>query len=214
MVTKELLDSWYNIGAERDGHPNTRKEVRLGYVRSVMRPYYEQRLQLCRDVMAINPTSNVVIIGAGYGWSTEMAMGYCPCVGTEIGDYFFDTGMESDYEEVKAAIEAVGLDITQGRGLELMNRLHTPGPRMVADIIKEDSYTQEGRDNVVQLLGKQPDLVISEDVIQIFTPEEAENFGRELAKYGCDVAHYASHTDNTHTEALGGQPVLCAGGRM
>ena len=77
---KTTWDEAYYKGAEGDtGHPSTRPEVKLHYVRYVQYLWAANRAQGIANALGWTPPgSTIAIVGAGYGWTVEALeqMGY------------------------------------------------------------------------------------------------------------------------------------------
>jgi len=193
--TKEDFDNNYSIRVERymGGHPNTRPEVRLCYHRSVMVPILQNRWdKLIPDILPIQADDLVVLVGAGFGWGVEILKQKtgAKVIGTDISDWVESVKDTSEEAEIDACIRKVGLEPGTGRGLEIKRKYFVPGPRCTVKILNEDLATEDGRKNLLRVLGQTPDWIITEDFIQTFSDEEARTFHEELRKIkGAKIVH-------------------------
>ncbi len=171
--TKADFDANYSIRVERympgggRGPSEGREEVRLSYHRAVIKPmledYWKQRVP---DVYDIQPNDSVVIVGAAFGWGVEalIALTGANVIGIDISDYVATAKDTDESDEIDACIVKVGLDPTQGRGLEIKNTYYTPGPRCTTTILQEDMETQPSIKRVRQALNTNKiDWIIKEN---------------------------------------------------
>ena len=193
--TKKDFDDAYSFGVEGSmgGHPNTRPEVRLHYHRSVMVPTLQNRWdKLIPDILPIRADDLVVLVGAGFGWGAEILKQKTGArvIGTDISDWIESVKNTSEEAEIDACIRKVGLDPETGRGLEIKRKYLVPGPRCKVTVLNEDLATEAGRTNLLRIVGRQPDWIITEDFIQTFSEDEAKTFHVELGKIkGAKVVH-------------------------
>lgn len=191
---KDTLDSLYDIGAERWGHPNTRKEVRLHYNRAVMYPYCYKRAQSLSEQLGGDTSKKILIVGAGSGWTVEamQELGFSNCIGTETSEYLNSILYGNEDADVEAGCLKVGAPmsirdrILDQHGNKICNSVDA--------IFDEDSMTEESRGRIIAELGS-PDVVVTEDVIQTMSDEEAVSFARALEGYQVDVYHFMSTDD-------------------
>jgi len=146
-----------------------RPEVRINYHAYSMRPIMVARWQKILPILApaITPADFVLIIGAGFGWGVRalrQQLG-CAAIGTDISTYVQAEKGNDDSAEISAAITAVGLDPTTGRGLEVLIAVRTPGARAQELVLDEDLATQGSRNRVRNALGDNPTFICWEDIV-------------------------------------------------
>lgn len=196
--TKELFDLAYNLGAEPEGHPNDRPEIRLGYNRAVMYPMCQRRAQFFNEHFKLDATTPVVVVGAAFGWTVEAlgALGV-PVVGTDISEFVHGRKDTSEDEDIVRAIQVAGLDPTKGEGLKHFGRLRNGGVRTRGVVLNETNADAASRSRVrAALKNKQPALVISEDVMTSLTDQEALTLRAQMAEYGAPLCHFVTENAN------------------
>lgn len=196
--TKEMFDLAYEFNAEPMGHPNTRPGIRLHYNRYSMYPILVQRAQRFVDVLGLTLEDNILIVGAGFGWTVEAlaGMGY-NVIGTDISSYIFDNKDLSEDSEIAAAIQAVGLDPAQGEGAVHFNRLRGDGVRTRGNVLNEDSSNNASRNRVKRALGDVT-VAITEDLVTSLSDAECAQLQSAIEAYGAGVrvAHYLTEFAN------------------
>lgn len=174
--SKADFDADYEVGAEPNGHPGNRAEIRLNYNRAAFLPYATFRAQKLVDIFAWPLDTNILIVGAGYGWTAEVletVHGYTNIVTTDTSPHVQSTQDSSEESEIDAAITAVGLDPASGEGLAKKNLLHTPGNRRRhSRDVKDESLSNNGSRNRIRNILGSMDVAISEDLAA--TLEDAE----------------------------------------
>lgn len=167
--------------AEPDGHPGTRAAVWLVYARHHVIPILIERWGWLVPLLGLTSTTTIAIIGAGYGYSLDVLadMGITRVVGTEPTAGLRAKATQPEDGDVQTAIEAVGLSITSGRGLELYTRLRDrPGQaRCVrsADLLADDLASNQSRTRVRNALlakGGSSFTVITENVLTVLSNSE------------------------------------------
>jgi hypothetical protein len=108
-----------------------------------------------------------LIVGAGFGWGVTALKSAvdCAAIGTDTSAYIHAEKDNDDRAEVEAAIAAVGLDPTTGRGLELLTALSTPGAKAKELILDEDLASIESRRRVDEALGGPPTWIVAENMV-------------------------------------------------
>lgn len=194
---KPTLDEMYNIGAERWGHPNTRKEVRLHYNRAVMFPYAIDRAVALDKVLGGNKKLKILIVGCGSGWIVEIMqdMGYTNCLGTEISEYL--NGRKGG-NEVQDIIDACNL---VGAGTDIKNRIMDLQGVVIQKhpetILSETSLNADSRSAVNANYGTFPDVVITEDMITGLNDIDALALARSLEEYQtAKIYHLTAYSGN------------------
>lgn len=198
---KATWDSAYNFGTEELwGYPSsTRDEVRLHYHRGVKRP--DADLHASRLVAALGwspPGPTILLIGAGFGWTTEAleGLGFDRVVGIDVSTYIQDNHDGTEEAEIDAEIAAVGLDPATGRGAEIKARFFDGGNRGRSSrgVLNEDAKTGGSRGRIKQALGlsgnDRIDWAVSESVIESLTDTEAQEGSSDLHRIADNVGHF------------------------
>ena len=148
--------------------------------------------KLVPEILPIQKSDTVVIVGAGFGWGVEILRRKTGAnvIGTDISDWIMSAKDTDEEAEIDVCIRKVGLNPTSRRGLEIKKKYFTPGPRCVVTILQEDIATAQGRKNILTALGKMPNWVITEDFIQTFSKKEARKFDEQLREIkGATIVH-------------------------
>lgn len=201
---KQAFDESYDIGAESGERPSTRPEIRLGYSRAVLYPLAQTRASGIASVMGWTaPGPTLVVAGAGYGWLAEAfeELGFTRVVGFDTSTYIQSTKNTDESADIDAAIQAVGLDPTQGEGLSKRNQLLGPGgPRAKASrgVLSEDARSNNSRVAIRQALGlsgnQTPDFALTETLLEGLTDVEILDYMTVLANWGPVFVHYVVTT--------------------
>lgn len=171
--TKADFDSTYSIRIERyfGSHESRagRPEVRLNYHEWAIKPLMVNRWREILKVLtpAITTDDRVLIVGAGFGWGVRALRNRinCTAIGTDTSSYIQTEKNNNDAAEVDAAITAVGLDPTVGRGLFLREAVRTTGARAKELVLDEDMTTKGSRQRIRNALGGNPTWIIAEDLV-------------------------------------------------
>lgn len=193
-------DTWadyqgaYDIGAEPDGHPNTRDEVRLSYHRAVMFPIARDHAVNVVRVLNWQPSMKIVVIGCGFGWFIEVLkneLGYTNVVGTDIGLYVQTNKGGTEEADINAAIQAVGLNPLLGDGAIAKGKLFDGGPRARVPVLNEDARTNQSRTRIKQALigGGAVDWAFTESVLESLTDAETTQGSGFLHQLATNVGH-------------------------
>lgn len=177
--TQADWDAAYNLSGETDGHPNTRPEVRLGYCRSI--GFEQARLNAAAFVslLTLTPTTPIVIIGAGFGWTAEV-LSQSPYTMTSVISVDVSTWIQankslSETADISARIVAAGLDPLTGRGAELLARHADGGTRARVSILNEDLSSNASRNRVKQAIANQtPAWCVTEFMLESLTDAECQ----------------------------------------
>src|SRR3990172_8682695 len=178
--TKADFDSLYDIGAEGAwGHPNTRAEVRMHYNRFVLLPYMRQRAQRLYQVLGWTSQTRLVIVGCGFNWTAEVLeteLGMNRVIGLDVSVYIQAAKSQNEDDDIRAAIQAVGLSTSFGDGMTLFSALRGDGgPRAkkAADILNENIRTNASRNRVKQYISGAANFEgLSENVLESLTDAE------------------------------------------
>jgi len=197
--TKELFDLAYNVSAEPGGHPASRAEVRLHYNRAALYPTMLARAQRFIEVLALTPADRIVVVGCGFGWTVEALQSLgMTVVGCDISAHVQSSKNATEDTEVDDAVRAAGLDPMAGDGLTVATRLKDGGPRARVAVLNEDSTSNQSRNRVKTVLGSNPTVVITEDVVISLTDTECAALQTNIARYatGVRVVHYLTELAN------------------
>jgi len=203
-------DTWadfqgsYDIGAEPDGHPNTREEVRLSYHRAVMLPLARDRATNVARVLNWLPTMKIVVIGCGFGWFVEVLkneLGFTDVVGTDISLYIQANKSGTEEADINAAIQAVGLNPLLGDGATIKGRLHDGGTRSRVTVLNENAQTAQSRNAIRQAFTGpgQVAWAFSESLIESLTDAEAAQGSGFLHQVANNVGHLVVTTRDGQT---------------
>jgi hypothetical protein len=135
----------------------------------------------------ITSADRVLIVGAAYGWSCEIieAETGAVCLGVDTSSYIHSTKDLSDRSEIEERIIEAGLDPTQGRGLELLNKYSTSGPRTNAIVLQEDMSSNQAKDAIRAAFGGvDPTRIYFENMIWHDT---TRNWLRALTRNALDM---------------------------
>lgn len=207
-ITKADYDSDYDIGAEPDGHPNTRPEIRLHYCRAVLYPVAKLRATGIMDAMGWRPPGPaLVIVGAGFGWLAEALEqnGFTRVAGIDTSPYIHSDKNNSEASDYDKAIVAAGLDPNSGEGArvkaDLISRTGS-GPRTRASrgVLNQNGNTQQSRNAVRTALGlsgnQQPDWLLTDDMIAELTDAEFLQASTSLKNWVPNLAHFVRTADS------------------
>ena len=189
--TKADFDAAYSVGVESDGRPSGTTEVRLNYHRAVMLPICQHRADFLVSHFAWPTNTNILIVGAGFGWTAEILetqYGYTNIVHTDVSPWIQDNQDTSEEAEVDAAITSAGLDPATGRGAELKARLHTSGNRRrhSRSIENEDLGNQGSRNRIRNILGD-ISVGITESVLESLSDAEMLDISDRVDKINANI---------------------------
>jgi hypothetical protein len=189
--TKADFDEDYRIGAEPEGHPNSRSEIKLSYNRASMMPYCERRADKLVEIFNWPLDTKILIVGAGFAWTAEILetkYNYTNIITTDTSDWIQSNQNESEESEVDAAITAVGLDPASGVGLTKKNRLHTPGNRRRhSRNIEDESLSNTGSRNRIKAILGDIDTAISEEVVTVLDDNEVLNIADWIERINANM---------------------------
>jgi len=178
--TKADFDADYDIGAEPDGRPGTRGEVRLNYHRAAMLPYCEKRAAKLVEIFAWPTSTKILMVGVGYAWTAEIletVYGYTNIVTTDTSPYIQSTQDADEAADYDAAITAVGLNPAADEGAAVKSKLVTRqggvgNRRRHSREVKNESLSNNGsRNRIRQVLGD-IEVGITEEVIAVLDDSE------------------------------------------
>ena len=179
---KAGYENAYNIGAEPDGHPADRPEVRLGYHRAVLLPYAQNLATNLYRVLNWTSSTRLVIVGSGFGWTVECLrfMGMTNVIGVDTSPWVQANKTLNDESEIDEAITKTGLSPSSEQGQAIKAKLVPmtgggPRSKVAADILNEDVSSAPARARVRQRIGGQPTFeVLTESVIESLTDSEVQ----------------------------------------
>jgi hypothetical protein len=197
--TKADFDDAYRIGAEPNGHPNTRPEIKLHYNRKVIRPIALRNVTNLIRVLSLVPTNAIVLVGVGFGWSIEvfLSLGFSRVIGTDTSLYIQGSKFLSEETDLRFAISAVGLDPDRGEGNSLLNSFLDGGSRTTeaARVLSEDLSTESSRNTIKSTLPIVPNWVITENVLSTLSDVEAVGLSNRLHLLDTNIK--VAHLDTT-----------------
>jgi hypothetical protein len=195
---KSDFDADYSIGAEPEGHPNTRSEIRLNYNRATILPICQNRAEKLVEIFAWPLSTKILIVGAGYAWTAEVlesVYGYTNIVTTDTSVHIQSTQDSSEEAEIDAAISASGLNPASGEGLTKKNGLHTPGNRRRhSRSVQDESLSNNGSRNRIKNILGDFEVGITEEVIATLDDVEVVTAAGWIdnVNAGLDVIHLTS----------------------
>lgn len=155
--------------------PNQTGMVTLNYHRWFIEPIIQAMWARLAPVLNVSPLSNVLVVGAGFGWGVEAFMaetGVTNCVGLDISAYIHAEKDNTEEAEIDAAITATGLDPASGRGAAIKAYCYDGQPRTNIVVLNEDMQTEQSRNAIRSALGGNwPDVVIIENLVDANTTE-------------------------------------------
>lgn len=189
--TKADFDAAYNVGAEPEGHPNSRSEIRLNYNRAVMYPYCERRADKLVEIFNWPLNSIILFVGAGFAWTAEALetkYGYTNIITTDTSNWIQSNQNTTEESEIDAAISAVGLDPLSGEGLQVKNKIYTPGNRRrhSRNIENENLSNNGSRNKIKNILGD-IEVGISEEVITTLSDAEVLNISDWISRINNNI---------------------------
>lgn len=176
-----------------DGHTESRRftEIRLHYHPRVIKPITKTRVDELFKKYSFTATDKVVVFGAGFGWlceELESRIG-CSTIGIDPSTYVVDNKDLSPDDELLESIIAAGLNITEDPGKQIWEQFSQPGvARTTANIQDLDLTTSKDRNALGRDFGI-PTHIITEEVWQLFTPQEQTDFTTAFGKVGGTLIH-------------------------
>ena len=173
---RTYIDRYFNRDhPEVPQDPNQTGPVILHYHRWFVAPIMQAMWARLAPILNIPPSSNVLIVGAGFGWGVEAFMaetGVTSCVGIEISAYVNAEKDNTEEAEIDAAITAAGLDPASGRGAAIKAYCYDGQPRTNVVVLNENMQTNQSRNAIRSALGNNwPDVVIIENLVDANTTE-------------------------------------------
>ena len=173
--TKADYDTNYRFRIEKrmpgGGPPpaeNRGAGVVLHYHKFFMAPWLSNRWTKLQTVLGILPGDEVVVFGAGFGWSVDaiIAQTGATVVGIDISQHIADEQANTEDTEVRAAIITGGLDPDIGRGAEVLAFVSDGQPRSNVIVLQNDGSDNTQRQAIRVALGNtNPTVSIADDMI-------------------------------------------------
>jgi SAM-dependent methyltransferase len=182
---------------------NERSPVVIGYCRKFIEPYLHSRIDKLLDVLTIESSDRVVIVGCGFGWGSEYLKEKtgCQVVGTDISDWIHATKEMDESEDIREAIAKTELDPNGERAAEILAYCLTPGPRSHTQVLHEDLMTTESRQRLrFAFSHKDPTWLITEDMIQTLDDDEIVSWGRAVESFGAGICHLHNGQPRSNAE--------------
>lgn len=189
--TKADFDAAYSLRGESRPGPG-RKRVMLNYHRAAMWPFCEKRAAALVNTFGWPTDTNILIVGAGFGWTAEAMEtnhGYTNIVSIDSSNWIQSAQDTSEESEIDAAITAVGLEPTSGEGLAIKGQLYSPGNRRRASraVENEDLSNNGSRNRVRNILGD-ISVGISEDVLPALSDSEILDIADRIDRINAGIA--------------------------
>jgi hypothetical protein len=170
LDTKQSWDDLWEKGAEGAwGHPGTRPEVNLNYHRYVILPYDRNKAPKLRAALGWNGNTRLLVYGCGFGWILialwELGIRQA-LYGLERSVYVQANKMLNEDDDIRDAIQAVGLGVGTGDGLVLFTEFRDGGnPRsaMSTRLLNKDLSSKKEINELKSILGGPGAEVITYD---------------------------------------------------
>lgn len=209
--TKADWDTAYDKGAEGEwGHPSTRPEVRLHYVRGNRQGLID-RIADHYD-QYIGPAGynrRFCIVGGGFGWVADAlySKGFTNVVVADDSVWIQAEKDNTDEADIIAECAVAGLAADHPRTLQIIAKFGTSGPRRgTIDIVDATVATSDGRTAIRNALGGWPQVVVSEDVMTSLDDAECLQLASDMAAFP-GAAQTIVHVVST-LQAQGQDPVF------
>ena len=140
----------------------------------------------------LTSTSTVVLIGGAFGWTGEALEDLVPgleACSVDLSQYVQDVKSVSDDDELIEVITAAGYDhaLPNSVGEWVFNQFSNPSPRVR---VQTDLSTPQAS-NIVRRLFRENTVThcITEEVWQLLTQQERDNYTAAAASYGAVLLH-------------------------
>lgn len=192
---KATFDATYRVGAEPEGHPNTRPEVKLHYCRAAIFPVVQRRAAELIRLLALTSGQRVAIVGAGFGWLGEvLAASGIVTASIDTSTYIQSAKSTTEAADVRAWIQAAGLDPDSGKGAEILARCVDGQARSRVTVLNEDLANNQSRNRVRTAWGGgAPTWVLTEHVLESLTDAECSTLDSRCRSLG-PTAHLIEPT--------------------
>lgn len=132
--------TWYDfnilwdIGAEPEGYPAERPEMRMAYHRRVMIPYTQDYADDLVPALGITATSRVLVVGGGFGFLAEVlrddyGLADARVVTLDPSDYIANALTTTEEPDANGAVMDVGLRLSTDEGKAAKGALFDGGAR-------------------------------------------------------------------------------------
>lgn len=199
--TQATWDAWYHLTPRRISKPAEEPDLSMGYARaSMFRASQTLASTLVSAFGWTQPGPTILIYGCGYGWVVEIleGLGFTRVVGADVSQWIADRATATEESEIDAAIAAIGLDPSTGRGALHKAALWDPGNRSRTSrgVKQEDGYTVGSRNRLKQSVGLNPsgsfDWVLSEYLVEVLTDAELAQALPHYDAIGTNKVHVIS----------------------
>jgi hypothetical protein len=167
--------------------------LRLHYHPLVYRREAARKAQQLLDAGLVSASDSLVIVGGAFGWLGEALELLLPGLETatiELSQYVQDAKDLSPDDELIESIQASGFNETTGVGLHLFNTFTDPVARSTTVVIQEDMISNKSRNAVKSALSRIPTRIITEEVWQILTQAEKDQYTAAAADFGVPMTHF------------------------
>lgn len=195
---KQAYDRFYGGSVLGIVRPEGEPPIRGTYLRSVMGRQYARIARYLIREFKLTSNSRVVVIGCGFGWTVEHLDEVCTAVGTDTSRYIQQAKHTTEHPEAREIVSALMYSPFNGRGKEIVDHIVQNGARSQTrvPILNEDSLTGHSIDRVKRVLGGDPTLVVTEDVLGGLDDDEVAELCTSLAGYGTNILHIVTARDN------------------
>lgn len=194
LVSRSDWDEAYSTPSDTQeltgGKTYPRKTLRLHYHRYVHMPHAQKLADKIEIDFNITTEDRILVVGCGFGWLVEALSARCmKAVGTELSPWIHEAKDTSEKVEITDAMVTAGIVRESETWNRVLRIALADGYRTAATILREDSLSAVSRNNVVQELGGDPDIVITEEVLNMLDEEETARLTTALSLYEGALIH-------------------------
>jgi hypothetical protein len=213
---KAYWDSLYDIGAEGAwGHPSTRQEVRLQFHKFTTLEIDRHNAQKLAEALGYTAATRLCVYGCGFGWILQgfWELGIMSVQGIENSSYVRANLAINEDDDIQAAIELVGLNISTGDGLTLFNAMRDSGnPRgmMPVRVREVDISSNQAMNQLRQIMGGAGCEVLTygQYAIQRHDNQQAVELRDNLDKLQpARISHFINPPAAVWDDPFGGAPI-------
>lgn len=178
--------TWDDAYKSRYPIPGQYEPLVLRYHRHALWPTLKRNASALVRLLELGASSNIILVGAGYGWTAEIIKGLVPGIAincTDNSKVIQAKKFTSEQEEIEERLRACGADLS-----------HLPNfcnlrPRAQELIYDENMVTPASR--AIMRQGRNFDWIISENVLDCMEDGEAITLAGHMAStvMGGKVAH-------------------------
>lgn len=188
LADLNLAQTWrqmYDFSAEPDGHPATRTQVRVGYLRCVGLPIARRQIQQIVSAFGWStaPAPSILVFSCGFGWHIEALkelaqFANTTIIGTETSSYISTAKTQTETADIDTAVTAAGLNPGASDGLAIKNRLlsgdgwNGARSKLSASIHNEAMANNASRGRIKTALNEQAFVTLSIDALHLYTDAE------------------------------------------